>query len=705
MRKSDKILEELYREGEELPIPKELEPEEMEKTLKARARAKRTGRRRLYRAFAAAACALLVFGVLLKLGGTGLKQESQGEQGALTAQDGEREAKTADAEDQAAKSEEEELRLPTKTYAQLYAMMSAQWQDEAVVEDTAGSLRNGVLAQQKLMKEESMADGTEELFAAAKSADAAYGQTNVRVYGIDEADDIKNDGRYLYQTVIEDEDGKYEYRIQIVDTKDGLKEIASVGTFENRPEFFVNSDLLITVENKREESYASPVAKGKMMEDLAAADMKAPSSRGYHEIVFYDIAKRESPRKIKTFTLRGEYETSRIADGYFYGVSHFYADPGEGEEDLRAYIPSVDGELIAQDRIYCPENVSGTEYLVFVSVDLGDPTGFTDSRAVLYGDGIYYMSYENIYAASYQSVYGEKPEQDGKVSDHTEILRFSYEDGKFRARSQAGIPGRLEGSFSLDEYNGYLRAVTTVEEYQVKKVTDDRTGEELGYDYQDRSQSNGLYILDETGTIVSRIEGLAEDEEIYSARFMGNSGYFVTFRQTDPLFAVDLSDPKQPQVLGELKASGFSEYLHLWTDTLLLGIGMEADADGRQQGMKLSMFDLTDPVNLQEVSKVNLTDYDYSRALDDYRSVLIDTKQNVIGFEAEGYLNAHRKTYFVYAYEDGAFVKKLELDTKTDSGYYQSRGTFIGDVFYLLTENGSVKAYDRENGRLLEEFS
>ena len=89
--------------------------------------------------------------------------------------------------------------------------------------------------------------------------------------------------------------------------------------------------------------------------------------------------------------------------------------------------------------------------------------------------------------------------------------------------------------------------------------------------------TNGLYILNENLEITGKIEGLAAGEQIYSARFLGDTAYFVTFRQTDPLFAVDVSNPEEPRLLSELKVSGFSEYLHAYSGELLLGLGVEAD--------------------------------------------------------------------------------------------------------------------------------
>ena len=119
------------------------------------------------------------------------------------------------------------------------------------------------------------------------------------------------------------------------------------------------------------------------------------------------------------------------------------------------------------------------------------------------------------------------------------------------------------------------------------------------------NSTNSLLVLDENLKVIGEIEDLAPGEQIYSARFLGDTGYFVTFRNMDPLFSVDLTNPKKPKILGELKITGFSEYLHPYDDNLLLGIGREISPDkGNFKGLKLSMFDISNPKNVTEIQKI-----------------------------------------------------------------------------------------------------
>lgn len=698
MKQEEKILEELRKKAKGLEIPKGLEPDEMREILKEHDRKQYFRRGKLYPALAAAACFCLVGGLVLHMYWQGLVSPPE-EMSPKVEQVGIQDSDPAGQETKPESEEQESLKLPVLTYEEIYAKMFA-----------AGAGREEVAATEDLQDSKSISAVAEMKYAASEKEEA-FGKTNVQTAGIDEADQIKNDGRYLYQIAgrrpengEENAKGILENRgIQIIDTQGGLTEAAFIDGFDSIEEFYVWENLLITIENKYYESSWADERNAK--KGMAVFEDMAYLGNPYHEIKVFDISDRTGPKEIKTFTLQGSYASSRIADGYFYEISRFAASPGEGEQDYQAYIPTLEGKQMDADRIYCPEGVNGTAYLVLVSIDLGNPSTFKDGRAILSGGDIYYMSEQNLYVADYESVYRRQPEAEGSVADKTKLLRFRYLNGHYYAQAQGEIQGRLDSSLSMDEYRGSLRVVTTVQEYEAKQIRDDRTGEVLGFDYGTPVQTNALYVLDRELSVTGKIEGLARGEQIYSARFLGNTGYFVTFRQTDPLFAVDLSEPEHPRVLGELKVSGFSEYLHFWNEDLLLGIGMEADEEtGQRECLKLSMFDISDPAVVKEEARKELTDYNYSEVLCNYKAVLIDTSENLIGFCAEGSNQGeYWKDYLVYAYENGSFVQKLKLETRAeDGGFYRTRGTFIGEVLYLLRENGSVQAYNRESGKLLE---
>lgn len=707
MKKREKVWEKLYLAGKELEIPESLSPESMRESLAEYEKKRYFRRGRLYPAVALAACLALAAGIALKMAGAGLVQPAAEEQkSSMAALPGDL---LAAGQGRSRTKERELLGSPKLSYEEIYAQLSESWDSFYNGSKEAGM---GVYETEAKMEAASDASADRQQASSNLLNDMAFGRTNVQVETVAEGDCIQNDGRYLYQIVRRQAvkeggaeetagSGTWETGIQILDTKDGLREAAFVDDFENVEEFYVWEDLLVAIESKYLDApNIEPLtSEGKMViDDLAYAP------QGYYEISIYDIKDREKPKRLKTFTLEGAYESSRISGGYFYGIGSFWTSPGEGDQDYGAYIPTLDGKRLETEQIYCPAGQEGDGFLVLTSIDLKNPYQFVDARAVLADSGTYYVSEKNIYLTSYESVYQNPQQQEGKVKDRTRVLKFSYLEGHFYGQARGEIPGRLDSSFSMDEYEGNLRVAATVEECQAKKVVDDRTGEELGYDYGERKESNALYILGRNLAIKGKIEGLAEGESIYSARFLGEVGYFVTFRQTDPLFAVDLSDPEHPEVLGELKVSGFSEYLHGYGEGCLFGIGMEADEEtGRQQGMKLSMFDVADPKDVKEESRLRLENYNYSEALYNHRAVLIDVSENIIGFCAEGSdYGKYWKRYLVFTYENGAFVKQMELDMGAEGENYERlRATFIGDVLYLLNENGSVRAYSRSSKGLL----
>ena len=749
MKEKKDILRHVKEEAENIMIPESITPEKIRQKLERiesdKGKSKSSGRREFatYIAVAAGICLLLGGTYILKgkFGGF-IGSESTGRLIAETEN-----TITEECTDMTEESglmtfieenvEESELfasiEYPKITYEDIYESMFGDWEEMKYQSNYRGEMAAGSFEEEILMSDgtipeahasdantnivfkeyaadEAPAQGmlaesaisekaTAEKMESGESKQEEYGTTNVQTKGVEEADVVKNDGRYLYQIIYQEKDYVYTQAIQIVDTKEGLTEVKRIDGFNNIQEFYVWEDTLVVIENKYLETVQSDVAVEKVM--LMADKYYGGDHRQFHEITFYNIKDRKFPHKIKTFTLKGRYDSSRIADGYFYGFSKYYASPGEGETDYASYIPQVDGIQLEAEQILLPEENEGNGYLLLTSIDMKNPRKFVDTTAIVTDGDMYYVSSDNIYIADSLPM----EQTAGKQTNRISLLRFSYEKGKFGLQAEGIVPGSLESSFSMDEYEGNLRMVTTVDEYLLKEIKDDLTGEILGNYVNSETRSNALYVLDSGLKIIGKIENLAEGERIYSARFFGDTGYFVTFRQTDPLFAVDLADAKNPKILSELKISGFSEYLHFYGEDRLLGIGMEADEEtGSTEGMKLSMFDISEPTDVQEITKLWLKNYQHSEAMYNHRAVMISVPANIFGFEVEGYESGdYKKDYLVFSYENDEFVQKLKVETKNKYGeMYSSRGTFIGDVFYLLTRNGNVTSYDLKTGNKME---
>ena len=189
---------------------------------------------------------------------------------------------------------------------------------------------------------------------------------------------------------------------------------------------------------------------------------------------------------------------------------------------------------------------------------------------------------------------------------------------------------------------------------------------------------NDVYVLDASLKTVGSVTGLAEGERVFSARFDGDYGYLCTYRQTDPVFAVDLTEPTNPKVVGELKLSGYSDYLHIWSDGLLFGLGMETQSVGANttvDGMKLVMIDTSDPAKLHDLH-TQAIDADYSEALNNHKAILVDSGKDIIAFPAEN-------SYLVYGYSaDDGFTLRKEISVSQWDG--NNRGLYIGDYFYVV---------------------
>ncbi len=252
------------------------------------------------------------------------------------------------------------------------------------------------------------------------------------------------------------------------------------------------------------------------------------------------------------------------------------------------------------------------------------------------------------------------------------------ENGLIGAITEGKVPGVVKDTFAINEYQGYLRIMTT------------------SYPgYSNNESVNNVFVLNQELDIVGSIEGLAKGERIYSARYMGDTAYFVTYRETDPLYSVDLSNPESPKIMGALKIPGFSEYLHAYGDNLLLGIGIEQipDKDGwNTDYIKLSMFDTTNPYDVTEKNKMILNDANDSMALYEYKAVMIDPQKNLFGFVTESYGNrtngtSNKDCYRIFTYTDSGFVELVTHEVEKGD-VYGTRSVYIGDYVYIVNENG-----------------
>lgn len=524
-----------------------------------------------------------------------------------------------------------------------------------------------------------------DLSEGSKEGGKDYSTTNLQMEGVDESDIAKIDGSYIY--TVED---KY---IVITDIRDGkLEEVTrflpkDCGAADRVMEIYVDGDQLILVVQGYETSLGESSKAGSDKEnsdkesadeEIAVSDASEDSAFCYKmngksttQIQVYSIVDRRNPEFEGRLIQDGYYNTSRkIGDVvYLFTQYHMTSDVvGYVEKEYTSVIPKVNGEKVAAGEIYLPES-SGESGILVSSLDVNKPDKVLDSKLVISGYAQTYISKDALYL--YEEDY------DGAMI--TNIAKFALDEGRISGVAATAVRGYVRDTFAINASDGYLRVLTT--------------------DYSTEDEVNALYILDENMKLTGQLTGIAPGEEIYAARFMGNTGYFVTYRNTDPLFTVDLSDPAKPEIIGELKVTGFSEYLHFWDDTHLLGIGYESDEKtGNIENIKLSMFNIENPGEVTEEAKLVLKDVDYSEALYDYKSVIISKDKNLIGLVCEDYSSSRTKqTYQIYSYENGTFKKQAEIPGINGVNYENVRGMYSGNVFYLWI-NDNITSYDMTDG-------
>ncbi len=255
---------------------------------------------------------------------------------------------------------------------------------------------------------------------------------------------------------------------------------------------------------------------------------------------------------------------------------------------------------------------------------------------------------------------------DRNIKDILRTVVVRIDTNSLRIKNSGSFPGRLLNEFSIDEYDNYLRVATTLDYTMVGRVMWFIRLPDIV------SSKNAVYVLDKDMNIVGSVEDLGITERIYSARFMGDKAYLVTFRQIDPFYVIDLSNPYRPYKAGELKIPGYSSYLHPLNKDLIVGIGKDGAS------VKISLFDVSDPSNPKETDKYVLSSVYWSDILNNYRAFLLDKRFKVF-FVPAG------KAVYVFSYKD----KKLDL-VKSVVVNNPKRALYIDDYAYIVGQREIV---------------
>jgi len=526
--------------------------------------------------------------------------------------------------------------------------------------------------------------------AEAESLNAPdFSTTNIQVEGVDEADIVKTDGQRIFFA-----SGKYVYIVEAY-PPENMKVLSKIQLDGYILGLFIRGNRLIVftqVEEWLEDKFEGGQATIK------------PAIISFNTYTFariYSLAEFEEPMLLGNITVDGWYIDSRMIENYVYLVSMQTFTSNE------IVLPSlsVNGGLreVSPDKIYYSEAIEKPiGYTIITAINILNPE-LTAAKAVLTGSvSCIYMSMSNLYAVfpTFQST------SSGYWQEKTEIYRIAVNELNITCEAGGEVPGAILNQFSMDEYEGYFRIATTVSSLSPRgEVT----------------WKNNLYVLNATTLkIVGRLEGLALGERIYSARFMGSRCHLVTFKKVDPLFTINLSDPANPHVLGELKIPGYSDYLHPFGENYLIGIGKEAvpaeEGDfAWYQGLKISLFNISDIESPAEVDKIIIGDRGTdSPVLRDHHALLFSKARNLLvipiteaRLSTEEYPEgvppwAYGRPVFQGAYvfhvspENGIDLRGRITHNEGDviaSIYEVKRAIYIGDILYTISD-GKIKAND-----------
>jgi uncharacterized secreted protein with C-terminal beta-propeller domain len=567
--------------------------------------------------------------------------------------------------------------------------------------------------------------GMEEL---ALSGDDSYSQTNIQEVGVDESDVVKTDGANFYVS-----DHKSFHVVDI----SGPMHVVATRT--------VNGDVeaLYLYDQKLVVLYTLSRSDGKPWPDVALPETDGLFGMPYwipvekrQGVAIFDISDPGNPDNVKTVEFDGHLASSRLISGKLHIIQQFVPDLppldytyNGTQEDLDRRIEAnkaamadvpldqlipyyrevgdapgspVDRPLVSPQNFYCPvsEDGGGTITTV-VSFDLDDPELGFASVGIVADAHIVYASTQALYIATHKYDVGILSLDFGadRAKEAT-LYKFGLTGQAVEYVGGGSIDGWILNQFSLGEYQDVLRVATT-------------TGHV--WDSTSRNHVYCLELEEQTLETTGSIEGLAPGEKIYSARFMGERGYLVTYVNIDPLFTLDLSDPSAPEVAGYLKVPGYSDYIHPYGDNYLITLGKDAlfvedDEMTWYQGVQLSIFDVTDFANPVLLHKELIGDRGTgSEALHNHKAFTFWSANDLLALPISlhehllppKYPSQHGEKTFegLYVYrispESGFdLLGRMSTENGNDTKTYNrwTRGIFVDRQVYAVTDNAVRRA-------------
>jgi inhibitor of cysteine peptidase len=532
----------------------------------------------------------------------------------------------------------------------------------------------------------------------ARSTTEGYSTTNIQVAGVDEADTVKTDGQYIYTVSATQNPGYYfggygynsesNNAVYIVKANAQDPHVVSKISLDNDTEpagLFLSADgtKLVVLASRYQTYLYGDIVVPRFATGLSMPMLPAYQADVYTYINVYDISNRANPVLTRNFTVSGSYFDSRMIDNYVYTVVSQPALLYNNNVTLPQVYNGKNESNIAPTSIYYADTVQ-PDYYTFTSFfginifdDAQQPTNMT---VMMGGASIMYVSTNNMYITYPTWTNG---------GEYTSIYRVSINGAQLTFEAQGNVPGYVIDQYSMDEYKGYFRVATN---------------------WQGNTEMNNVYVLGSTLGIVGKLEGLAQNENLHSVRFMGDKCYLVTFKMTDPLFVIDVSQPENPKVLGSLSIPGYSDYLHPYDETHLIGLGKEA-VDSQSGnfawylGLKLALFDVSNVNNPVQLSSYVIGDRGTdSIALSDPKAFLFNSAKNLLVIPVSLAIvdnstgQAQESSYGQTVWQ-GAYVFSLSLDggftlkgtvTHLDAASLNSQGYLNDPASYWSTQNNWI---------------
>lgn len=562
-------------------------------------------------------------------------------------------------------------------------------------------------------------DSTTESNTTTSSSTKEHSTTNLQVENVDEADITKTDGDYIYSIS--------ENKVIITNVQDptNIKIEKEIYTDTD----YVPEDLMLYKEKL-----------------IVISTQYVNHAKSNTMVTVYDITTKSNPKRVKEYTLLARYYTSRCINGKLYVISSERLRK-VGDNIVREYIENNNHKEIKLDDIKYLKDVKSNKQTIISKLDL-DKNDEVKVKSYLFDIENAYISEENIYLLNEDYENKAKVKEPLKhlfgpggiigfmnymveeydsysYGDYTNIYKFKIkDDGDIQYSNRVKVEGTTINQFSLDEYEGNLR----VGLYTTK--------------------GSRVAVFDNKLKQIGETDYLSEGEKMYSTRFAGEKAYMVTYKNTDPLYVIDLKDPANPTVLGKLKIPGYSTYLHPYDENHIIGIGMQTEEKVNRNiygritstsvtitGMKMALFDVSDVNNPIQISQTIIGDRRATSAvLTNHKALLFSKEKGIIAIPVNNYpsdveistsngenietlVNSYKnykeeytsEGYFVYNINltDGFTLKGIINHDKTTDYkpyYYNSkllRGLWIEDNLYTVSES-MIKVNKLDN---LEEIS